>query len=85
MRRIPIQFDEEIYRTLKRRAFEEQRSIASIVRESVERFVSRRKPLTIADFTFVGAGRNPSDRKDRTSENHDEALAEAIVYRKKKR
>jgi len=84
MRRIPIQLDDKTYAALKRRAAQQGRSIAAIVRESLGRYVDDRA-LTSGDFTFVGSGRNASDRKQRTSERHDDALAEAIAPRRKKR
>lgn len=84
MRRIPIQFDDETYGALKKRAAQERRSIAAVVRESVGKYVTR-APLTISDFTFVGSGRNASDARERPSERHDEALANALSSRKAKR
>lgn len=85
MRRIPIQIEEETYQALKARAFREGRSIADIVRESIALANRNARPRSIEDFTFVGSGSNPADRKERTSENHDRALAEAYDRRQKKR
>jgi hypothetical protein len=41
-------------------------------------------PRSIEEFSFVGSGSSAADRKDRTSENHDRALADAILPRPKK-
>ena len=84
MRRIPIQIDEETYRALKRRAFEEGRSIAAIVRDSLSR-MSAHRPRTIDDFVFVGSGEGKGDARSRVSERHDQALADAFSPRRRKR
>lgn len=77
MRRIPIQLDEATYRALKLRAFREGRSIAALVRESVAKHLDPARPGSIDDFSFVGSGSSTRDRAERTSENHDRALADA--------
>jgi hypothetical protein len=85
MRRIPIQIDEATYQALKTRAFREGRSIADLVRESIAVNTRNVTAHTIDDFSFVGSGSSPHDRKDRTSERHDDALATAFASRRKKR
>lgn len=82
---MPIQIDEETYQALKRRAFEEGRSIASIIREALSRHEAAARPLSIHDFPFVGSGKSDADRRDRVSERHDAALAEAFVSGRRKR
>lgn len=84
MRRIPIQLDEKTYLALKERAFRERRSIAELVRESVaaHQKVDRR---SIEQFSFVGSGSSPADRRQRISEDHDRALARAFSPRGKSR
>ena len=84
MRRIPIQIDEETYQTLKARAYREDRSIADLVRESIA-MNTRNGPPSIDHFSFVGSGSAPADQKDRTSEQHDRALADAFAGRRRKR
>lgn len=84
MRRIVIRVDDEMYARLKVRATNEKRSMASIVRESLEKSYPARK-LTMADFTFIGSGRSKQGKLAPVSENHDEALAEAIMSRWQRR
>lgn len=84
MRRMPIQLDEETYRALKKSAYEQRRSIASIVRESLSKTVRSNRLPAIDDFTFVGSGKAARDRRDRVSENHDSAVAEAFAGRRKR-
>jgi hypothetical protein len=40
-------------------------------------------PRSIAQFSFVASGSAPTDRKKRTSEHHDRALADAIAAPRK--
>lgn len=82
MRRIPIQLDEETYKALKRRAFEENRSIASLVRESVARMLTP-GIRSIEDFSFVASGRAANRPAVPVSEDHDRALADAIRPKRK--
>ena len=85
MRRIPIQIDEETYQTLTARAYREDRSIADLVRESIAMNTRNGPSHSIDHFSFVGSGSAPADRKDRTSERHDRALADAFAARRRKR
>ena len=85
MRRIPIQIDEETYHALKARAHREDRSIADLVRESIAMNTRNGPPRSIDHFLFVGSGSATADRKDRTSEQHDRALADAFASRRRKR
>jgi hypothetical protein len=78
MHRLPIQLDEKSYTLLKRRAFKENRSIASLVRESVSKFVKNEPQRSAADFPFVASGRSRQDSRSPVSEKHDHALAQAI-------
>ena len=83
MRRIPIQLDDETYRALKRRAFEENRSIASLIRESLAQSTARGPKMTIEDFPFVGSGRSKQGSAAPISEHHDQALGD--IYRRRGR
>lgn len=80
MKRTLVQFDEELYRKLRQRAFRQQRSISSLVREMVakglEPEAARRPATRVSQFLSVGAGRSRQGRLSPVSENHDEALAE---------
>ena len=79
MRRFPIQIDDKTYDELRLRAFREKRSMASIVRECLEKSVVR-PALTMKDFPFVGAGKSKGKR-EAIGRNHDDALADAIESR----
>ena len=81
MKRAQIQFDDATYAALRRRAYEERRSISSVVREELGKALLPKRPgkrLTLKDFPFVGAGRTKQRGLSPVSERHDEALAEAI-------
>jgi len=81
MKRAQIQFDDATYAALRRRAYEEHRSISSVVREELGKALLPKKPekrLTLKDFPFVCAGRTKQGVLSPVSERHDEALAEAI-------
>lgn len=79
MRRTLIQLDEATYGKLRQRAFRQERSISSVVREMVEAGldgeVRRAKPKGVSQFLSVAAGRSKSGRHSPVSERHDEALA----------
>lgn len=79
MRRTLVQFDEETYQRLRRRAFRQQRSISSLVRELVARGVDHPllhdRPTRVSQFSSVGAGRSKRGSLSPVSEKHDEALA----------
>ena len=82
MKRALVQFDEETYRELRQRAFRQERSIASVVREMVARGLegktARDRPSRIAQFASVRAGRSKQGRLSPVSEHHDEALTDAF-------
>ncbi len=85
MKRTQIQLDDATHEAVRRRAFEQGRSMASIVRETLaEAFGTRRaRPRrTIEDFTFVGKGSDPTPPQDvPVSEDHDRWYAEAVSGR----
>jgi plasmid stability protein len=82
MKRTQIQLDERTYEILRRRAFEQGRSISSYVREvlaySLGTIKSKQK-LSLKDLSFIGAGRSRQGKLSPVSERHDEALAEALL------
>ena len=82
MRRALVQFDEGTYRKLRQEAFQQERSISSLVREMVvealEGGVKRPKPIRVSEFLSVGAGRSEQGRLSPISERHDKALATAF-------
>ena len=85
MKRTQIQLDDATYETLRRRAFEQGRSMASLVRETLaEAFAAApgARRWTLKDFTFVGMGADPHPPPDvPVSEDHDRWYAEAVAGR----
>jgi plasmid stability protein len=81
MKRTQIQLDEQTYEAVRRRAFEQHRSISSVVREVLgQAFGSPpHRRLSLRDFTLVAAGRSRQGHLKPVSERHDEALTEALV------
>jgi plasmid stability protein len=82
MKRTLVQFDEETYQKLRQRAFRQERSISSLVREIVgktlEGNAGRERPRRVSQFLSVRAGRSKQGRLSPLSEKHDEALAVAF-------
>lgn len=79
MRRTLVQFDEGTYRKLRHEAFQQERSISSLVREMVvqalEAGTKRTQATRVSQFLSVGAGRSKQGRLSAISERHDEVLA----------
>ncbi len=84
MKRTQIQLEDETYQLLRRRAFEEGKSISAVVREILETGLRPRakRRLRIEDFTWVGAGKSEPSPLDPISEHIDEALAEDFLNQK---
>jgi hypothetical protein len=84
MKRALIQFDEGTYRKLRQQAFQQERSISSLVREMVVQalpgVLSHERPKRVGQFLSVRAGRSKQGRLSPISERHDEALA--VVFDK---
>ena len=84
MHRTQIQLTEEQVSALKAIGAKENRSMADLIRESVEQLISRRRPvdrqkMMIRALSVIGKySGGPGD----VSENHDEYLAEAILASK---
>lgn len=81
MKRTQIQFDEQDYEVLRRKAFIEKKSIAGLIREIVKKEITdagQRRPSSIKDFSFIGAGKSRQGRLRPVSVRHDEALEEAL-------
>lgn len=87
MKRTQIQLDEATFEAVRRRAYEQGRSMASVVRETLaESFgtsaQSAKRAWTLEDFTFIGMGRDPHPPADvPVSEDHDKWYAETIASR----
>jgi plasmid stability protein len=82
MKRLLIQLDEESHRKLRQRAFRQERSISSIVRDMVSKGLaddtSHQRRTHIRQFASVRAGRSKQERLAPVSEKHDAALAAAL-------
>ena len=82
MKRTQIQLDEATYEAVRRRAFDEGRSMASVVRETLARAFGTAAPegqKTIKDFKFVGIGSDPNPPEGApVSVDHDRWYAEAV-------
>ena len=87
MKRTQIQLDEATYEAVRRKAFEQGVSMASVVRERLADALgtsreSKKRKLTIEDFTFIGMGRDPNPPRDvPVSMDHDRWYAEAVASR----
>ena len=82
MKRTQIQLDDATYEAVRRQAFDEGRSMASVVRETLARTFGTAPPearKTIKDFTFVGIGSDPNPPEDvPVSVDHDRWYTEAV-------
>ncbi|OGP71124.1 MAG: hypothetical protein A2W09_01030 [Deltaproteobacteria bacterium RBG_16_50_11] len=81
MKRAQIQLEEELFDLLRRRAFQEKRSIAGVIREIIRKEITpsnRSRSSSMKDFKFIAAGRSRQDPLKPVSERHDEALVEAF-------
>jgi hypothetical protein len=81
MKRTQIQFDEQDYEVLRRKAFVERKSISGLIREIVKKEISdarQRRLSSIKDFSFIGAGKSRQGNLGPVSVRHDEALEEAF-------
>ena len=78
MKRTQLQLDDRIYELLRRKAFDENVSIASVFRRALESYLIGRqtKRPSIESFTFIGSGHSKPDENGPVSERHDDALAE---------
>ena len=86
MKRLQIQLDETLYEALRRRAFEEQASMASVVRDALTGAfgTAGSSQRSLGDFRFVGSGSSEPPPGGPVSERHDEFLDDAISARFRK-
>ena len=89
MRRMQVQLADATCEAVRRRACEQGRSMAAVVREALsEAFGAaageQDAKRTVEDFTFVGMGRDPDPPAVPVSVDHDEWFAEAIAGRGEK-
>jgi predicted CopG family antitoxin len=81
MKRTQIQLEEEVYDLLRRRAFQEKRSVSGVIREIITKEIApseRSRSSSIKDFRFVAAGQSRQRALKPVSERHDEALKEVF-------
>jgi plasmid stability protein len=81
MKRAQIQLDEELHDLLRRRAFQEKRSVAGVIREIIRKGIipsDRSRSSSIKDFRFIAAGRSKQGTLKPVSERHDEVLKEVF-------
>ena len=81
MKRAQIQLEEELFDLLRRRAFQEKRSIAGVIREIIRKEITpsnRSRSSSMKDFKFIAAGRSRQGPLKPVSGRHDEALVEAF-------
>lgn len=81
MKRTQLQLDDKIYELLRRKAFDENVSIASVVRRALESYLTERrtKRPSIESFTFIGSGHSEPEGNGPISERHDDALAKDFL------
>ena len=81
MKRTQLQLDDKLYELLRRKAFDENISIASVVRRALESYLTERRTerLGIEAFTFIGSGHSKPDKNGPVSERHDDALAKDFL------
>jgi hypothetical protein len=88
MKRTQVQLDERTYEALRRAAYEQGRSISSIVRDTLAEALDTKVPgrikrMRLSDFGFVGSGRSRQGKEGPVSERHDEALARTLGARRR--
>ena len=81
MRRTQIQLDKPIYQLVRRRAYQQGKSLSAVVREALAEALGREpaRRLALRDFKSVGIGRSRREALAPVSERHDEALSEAVA------
>lgn len=84
MIRTQIQLEEKQYRTLKEMAAEYNVSMATLIRQSVERFIEQeekpsREELKMRALSIIGIAKDIEGATD-VSVNHDKYLDEAYDY-----
>ncbi len=81
MKRTQIQLDETTYLSLKNRAQAENRSMASVVRDAVDRYLDGhpRKRLLLKDFASIASGSSDASDPRSGSVHHDDIFAEAAL------
>ena len=78
MIRTQIQLDETTYALAKQRAYAENKSLAAVVRDALDHYLTppAEQPTGLDEFTFIASGQSDTGTPHPLSEKHDEALAE---------
>jgi hypothetical protein len=81
MKRTQVQLEEELYSTLRERAFQGHTSVASVIRTMLRErtqpgIVCHTPKKTLKSFSFIGAGASRGKGSGTISRRHDEVLGE---------
>ncbi|MEK7122550.1 MAG: ribbon-helix-helix protein, CopG family [Patescibacteria group bacterium] len=79
MKRTQLQLEEELYDTLRERAFREQTSMAALIRTMLAQqmkpgVLCRAPKRTLKDFSFIGSGASRGRGSGTIAACHDEEL-----------
>jgi hypothetical protein len=81
MKRVQIQLHEDVYELIRRRAFQERRSVAGLIQEIIRKEIissDRSRFSSIKNFKFIASGKSRQGILKPISERHDEALKEVF-------
>ena len=80
MKRTQIQIKDDTYEQLRKRAFEENTSIAAVIRDILDDSLGTKRPklFRLKDLHFVGIGSSEPSEYDPISERHDEFLGDEL-------
>ena len=78
MKRTQLQLDEPTYQILRTRAFEENTSLAALIRQILHQHlrVNDVRARKLKDYQFIASGTSSQSDLKPVSERHDEALAQ---------
>lgn len=81
MKRTQVQLDEATYQLLRKKAFQQEISMAALIRQVLQEHLGTKpaRRRRMEDFTFIGSGWSEDGSLEPVSERHDEALAEALA------
>ena len=81
MIRTQIQLDDATYAMVKNKAYAENRSMASVIRDAINEHVVKKSKTgkTLRDLKFVASGRSSPDDPRSGSIHHDDIFVEAAL------
>jgi len=82
MKRAQLQIDDKLYEAVRQKAFHDTRSMASVLREALELYMGQKprpKKSSAWDALPVALGSSHQGPLSPVSENHDQALADALI------